>query len=82
MVYLMKLTAIEVVFEECGWTYDPEKMSWRLENFRVSRVNLHKAIEQGKGAMLRQQIIDKLTPSDQIPTIAATIERLKTSKSK
>lgn len=79
---ILKNTSIEIIFEECGWTYDPEKMSWRLENFRVSRVNLHKAIEQGKGAMLREQIIEKLSPSAQIPMIGATIERLKVNNRK
>lgn len=78
----LKNTAIEIIFEECGWVYNPGEMSWRLENFRVSRVNLHKAIEQGKGTQLREQIIAKLTPAASVPMISATIERLKVNNKK
>lgn len=78
----MKNTGIEIIFEECGWTYDPEQMSWRLANFKVSRVNLHKAIERGQGAMLREQIIEKLNSSAADPNISATIERLRIKNKK
>ena len=78
----MRVSAIEIIFEECGWTYNANKNSWRIENFRVSRVNLHKAIDQGNGAMLREQIIAKLTPSESVPMIGATIERLRINNRK
>lgn len=78
----MRVSAIEIIFEECGWTYNASEKSWRMENFRVSRVNLHKAIDQGKGAMLREQIIAKLTPSESVPMISATIERLRVNNKK
>lgn len=78
----MKVTGIEIIFEECGWAYDAENLCWRLANFKVSRANLHKALERGQGAMLREQIIEKLNPSASDPNIGATIERLRVKNKK
>jgi hypothetical protein len=78
----LKNTGIEIIFEECGWVYSPSEMCWRMANFKVSRVNLHKAIENGQGAMLREQIIETLAPKADNPNISATIERLRVKNKK
>lgn len=73
-------TPIEIIFEECGWVYVPTEGLWRLGKLKLSRIALHKAIDAGKGPLLRKQMIAKFVAyleGTEIPELAATVERLK-----
>lgn len=80
----LKYTSIEIIFDECGWTYKSDEMAWRIEKFIIKQSSLHKLIEEGRGIQVRNQIIETLSkrPACDNPNIQATIERLKTKSSK
>lgn len=81
----MDKCSIEVIFEECGWTYYKDEATWRLLNFKLSRVNIHKSVTMGSVDKLKEVIINKLTSHAELPLdprIEATIERLRVRKKK
>lgn len=75
----MMNTPIEIIFEECGWVYMPKEGLWRFGKFKISRLQLHKALKAGKGQLVRRQMIAKFLEhgADEIPEMQATVERLK-----
>lgn len=78
----MAISAIEIVFDECGWVYNPKEDAWRLANFKVDKKKLKAALDEGKDVALREKIIEtirsvKSPNKDDLARVEATIERLK-----
>ena len=74
---MMVKSAVEVILEECGWSYDTKDDAWHFDKFKVSRAKLYQALEEGKGKVVREKIIETLQSGGEIE---ATIERLKPRK--